>query len=111
MRGRGTDLGLATSTSGTATPFRSVLHSIVNVDIEFVAQFRTLLSLCAYVSTMQISKLKGNACKDANGEKLTSLDTLNTILESLFVHLSFFELLDLDLFSVLLEISLFLRSF
>ena len=43
--------------------------------------------------------------------KRTPLDTLDFVLERFLVHLSLFDLLNLNLFSVLLEISLSFGSF
>jgi hypothetical protein len=94
----------STATAPTTTsPARPLLWRIVDIDTKLVSdlsKLHTILSLCA----RYVSKRKTSA-----GSGLTSLDALHLVAERLLLLLSLLELLDLDLLSVLLQISLLPR--
>ena len=83
----------------STTSLRLIL-GIININIEFVSELCSFAPLCL---VSEIDNLKV--------DKRTPLDTLYLVLERLLVHLPLFDLLDLNLFSVFLEISLSFGSF
>ena len=93
------------ATPSSCAPCRSttslrLILGVIDIDVELVSELCSLVPLCL---VSEIDSLKV--------EKRTPLDTLDLVLERLLVHLPLFDLLDLDLFSVFLEISLSFGSF